>query len=208
MILRLWTAALDAANERKRVMENSICISKTLLTKQHDREIYWCFSRWHGQAKMAFVIGLCVDVASFFLLCVFTGFLLFDPYAGREIGYILLCISCWILSVIFILLTVFQGHIYANKCDKPRRQMNGRKPVYAETEFYSDHFVIKSGVFGEVRSVPYSIISGYTETAHYCVLITSAGTFYTYGVEEFIQGSADEVYALVTQYLNREFGKG
>lgn len=189
-------------------MEDCICMNKTLLTKQQDREIYWGFLRWHGRAKTAFVIGLCFDVISFLLLCVFTGLLLFDPYAGSELWYIILCIVCWILAVIFILLTVFQGHFYANKCDKPRRLMNGRKPVYAEIEFYSDHFVVKSGVFDEVKSVPYSIISGYTETKHYCVLYTAADTFYTYGTEEFVQGSADQVYALVTQYLHQEFGNG
>ena len=105
-------------------MENCICTNKTLLTKEQDLELYWGFSRWRGRAKTAFVIGILIDSMFFFWLCIFTGFLLFD-HAGREIGYLLLCIISWLLTILFILLTVFQGHIYANKCEKARRRSSG-----------------------------------------------------------------------------------
>lgn len=185
-------------------MEDCICINKTLLSKQQDREIYWSFLRWRGRAKAAFIAGICIDVVSFILLCVFSGFLLYDPYAGKELGYILLCVSCWLLSIIFALHTAFQGHFYANKGEKLRRKIKGRNPVYTEIEFYRDSLVFKSGVFDEVTQVPYSYIFACKETEHYCVLITTVGTSYTYGKEEFVQGSADEAYALIVKSCNKE----
>lgn len=181
-------------------MDNCICISRTLLSKERDLEIYWGVLRWRGRAKTAFFVGLCFDIIGFILTCVFTYVLMTDRYAAGKIGYILLCVICWLFTIVFILHTVFQGHIFANKLEKTKKKIKGNAPAYTELEFYCDHFVYKSGVFDEVRQIPYSCISVYKETERYCALITTTGACYSYGKEEFIQGSADEVRALLAPY--------
>ena len=181
-----------------------ICKNKTLVTKQRELEVYWGVSRWHGRAKTQFFAGLLFDIIYLVVLCMLTAALFRDPYAGEEIGYILLCAACWVFFAFFVLHVVFQGHILANKVEKIKRKRKGNTPVYTETEFYTDHFVFKSAIYDEIQQIPYSNIVKYKETANYCVLITASGAVYAYGKEAFVQGSADEAHALIAQYRNKK----
>lgn len=198
----LWRWKQGVWYERMRSMENSICISKTLLSKQRDREQYWGAYRWHGRAKAAFYFGLINAIGNSIFLSVFTAILFLDPYAKNEIGYILLCIFCWLFMVFFALLMIFQDRIFANKSEKFRKKLKGNTKVYLTIEFYSDHFVANSELHNMIYQVPYSSIIEYKETKNYCILFTSNGTAYMYGKEEFVQGTAAEAYALISQYCN------
>ena len=185
-------------------MDNCICISRTLLSKERDLEIYWGVLRWRGRAKTAFFVGLCFDIIGFILTCVFTYVLMTDRYASGEIGYILWCVLCWLCEIASILHTVFQGHSFAKQARKIRQKKNGNGPAYTQLEFYCDHLVCKSDVLDEVIQVPYSCISACKETERYCALITTSGACYFYGKEEFIQGSADEARALLAPYCTKK----
>ena len=153
-------------------MENSICISKTLLSKQRDREQYWGAYRWHGRAKAAFYFGLINAIGNSIFLSVFTAILFLDPYAKNEIGYILLCIFCWLFMVFFALLMIFQDRIFANKSEKLRIKQKGLTPLYAIIEFYDDHFIATSQLFDDTYRISYSDIIEFKETENYCILFT------------------------------------
>lgn len=189
-------------------MENCICRNKSLLTKEREKEIYWGATRWINGAKGSFIFGLCVTTFDFLLLSIFTLLLFTDPYARKEWIYLALWALCWVILIIFVLRIVLQGRIVANKNHKLKRMMKGSEPAYTEIEFYSDHMVHKCGIFDDVTKISYDHIAAYRETKHYCVLTTVAHDVYTYGIEEFEQGSADEAYALITQYLMKEADKG
>ena len=178
-------------------MENSICISKTLLSKQRDREQYWGAYRWHGRAKAAFYFGLINAIGNSIFLSVFTAILFLDPYAKNEIGYILLCIFCWLFMVFFALLMIFQDRIFANKSEKLRIKQKGLTPLYAIIEFYDDHFIATSQLFDDTYRISYSDIIEFKETENYCILFTWGDRFFTYGKDAFVKGTADEAYALV-----------
>lgn len=181
-------------------MEDSVCINRTLVSKQRDREQYWGIYRWRGGAKGSFLSGLIGAIANTILLCIFTALLFLDPYAKYEIGYILLCIFCWLYIVFFILLMIFQDRIFARKIGKLRRKMAGSEPSYIVYEFYSDHLTIRIEATGEVVQVPYTAITEYKETENYCILFASGDEAFTYGKEEFVQGSADGAYALIEDF--------
>lgn len=164
-----------------------------------DREIYWSVSRWYGRAKTSFFVGLCLDILYFLALSAFTAILVLDSYNRKEIGHILLCVISWVILVLLVLHIVFQGHMVANKMERIKRKLKGAVPAYTEIEFFSDHFIFKSGIYDEIAEIPYTNIVGYKETTHYCVLITVSGAIYAYGKKEFVQGSAAEAYALFSK---------
>lgn len=178
-------------------MENSICISKTLHSKQRDREQYWGAYRWRGRAKAGFYFGLLNAIGNSIFLSIFTAILFFDPYAKYKIGYILLCIFCWLFMALFVLLMIFQAQIFANKSEKFRIKQKGSTPLYAIIEFYDDHFIATSQLFDDTYRISYSDIIEYKETENYCILFTWGGRSFTYGKDAFVKGTVDEAYALV-----------
>lgn len=178
-------------------MENSICISRTMLSKQRDREQYWNAYRWRGRAKASFFFGLCNAIGNTLFLCIFTVILFLDPYAKKEIGYILLCIFCWLFMIFYALLMIFQDRIFAYKSEKYRRKQKGNVQLYATIEFYSDHFIATSDLFDEIYRGSYSDVVEYKETENYCIMFILGDRAFTYGKDAFVKGSVHEAYELI-----------